>query len=385
MEKQRTVPASYPLTLNALRIACNQTSSRDPIVDYDEATVEGCTRQLKQRELLRIVIASRGVRTLKYHERLTERLDLAADEAALITVLLLRGPQSPGELKTRTERLHAFADRDAVEACLHRLAARVDPLVHELPRRPGQHDPRWAHLLGPQAAVDVAAEPPPDLEVVLQDGAEARDARVRAAYDAVAEAYAGTYDDELASKPFDTWLLDRIAAVAGTDPVCDVGTGPGHIPAYLAAAGVDVTGVDISPAMIEQARTRHPEVTFELADLRRLLRPRAAAGWGAITSWYSLIHLAPSELPDAVAALARTLRPGGGLALALHVGGSVDHGDTWFDQDVSLDVVRHDPATVRSAVEASGLVIDEWYICGPATGVVLATERMYVLAHRPGS
>ncbi len=149
MEKQATVPASYPLTANALRSACNQASSREPVVDFDQQTVEQTARELKDRGLLRIVWADTGRRTLKYHQVLTERLGLEPDEQALLTVLLLRGAQATGELRTRTERLHGFSDRGEVEACLLRMAARPQPLVQELERGPRQQDPRWIHLLGP--------------------------------------------------------------------------------------------------------------------------------------------------------------------------------------------------------------------------------------------
>ncbi len=114
MEKQVTVPASYPLTLAALRTACNQTSSRDPVVDYDEPTVEAIVKRLRERELVRVVWAATGRRTLKYHQLLGDRLGLADDERALLTVLLLRGPQPAGALRTQAERLHTFADREAV-------------------------------------------------------------------------------------------------------------------------------------------------------------------------------------------------------------------------------------------------------------------------------
>jgi uncharacterized protein YceH (UPF0502 family) len=149
LEKQTTVPATYPLTANALRSACNQSNNRDPVVDWDLQTVEQAARSLKDRGLLRIVWAPTGRRTLKYHQILDERLDLEPDERALLTVLMLRGEQAPGELRTRTERLHPFADRGEVESCLARMARRPQPLVRELPRRPGQQDARWTHLLGP--------------------------------------------------------------------------------------------------------------------------------------------------------------------------------------------------------------------------------------------
>ena len=148
LEKQTTVPATYPLSANALVSACNQTSSRDPITDLDQQTVERTAKSLKERGLLRIVWSDTGRRTLKYHQILDEHLALEPDERALLTVLLLRGAQAPGELRTRTERLHGFADRGQVEECLRRMASRPQPLVCELERRSGQQDPRWIHLLG---------------------------------------------------------------------------------------------------------------------------------------------------------------------------------------------------------------------------------------------
>ena len=149
LEKQVTVPAAYPLTLSSLRTACNQTSSREPVMELDERTVEQTARALKDQGLLRIVWSDTGRRTLKYHQTLSEILDLADDERAVLTVLLLRGPQAPGELRTRTERLHPFADRTDVEACLERMNRRDQPLVQQLERRPGQQDHRWVHVLGP--------------------------------------------------------------------------------------------------------------------------------------------------------------------------------------------------------------------------------------------
>ncbi|WP_226346544.1 DUF480 domain-containing protein [Agilicoccus flavus] len=389
LEKQITVPGSYPLTLNALRGACNQSSSREPVSDYDDATLEQRVRDLKGRGLVRVIWAGKGSRTLKHHELLTEVLGLEADERALVTVLLLRGPQSAGELKTRTERLHPFADRADVEACLARMSRRAEPLVARLERRAGQHDPRWAHLLGP---VESAAASPGtashaavavDLEVVLRDGGEARDARVRAAYDEVAAEYAGRVSDELTHKPFDRWLLARVGESAAGGPVLDVGCGPGHVTAALAAAGAQAHGLDLSPRMVELATAAHPQASFEVGDLRRILRPATADGWAAIVAWYSLVHFAPSELPEAIAGLARTLRPGGVLALATHVGGEVRHHDDWWGHEVDLDVALHDPARVLAAVEAAGLRVEERYVRGPLADVEVETDRLYVLARRP--
>lgn len=383
LEKQVTVPASYPLSLNALCSACNQSSSRDPVTSYDEQTVEQTARRLKDRGLVRIVWAATGRRTLKYHQTLDEQLQLAEDEHALVTVLLLRGPQAPGELKSRTERLHGFADRGAVEETLGRMAERG--LVVQLPRRGGDRDARWMHLLGaPPASAPVAAEPGVDRESVLAEGGAARDARVRTSYDAVAEAYADQLVNEVSGLPFERWLLDRVAARADGGPVVEVGCGPGHVTAYLADAGADATGIDLSPGMIEEARRRFPEGTYEVGDLRQLMRPATATGWSAVLAWYSLIHLAASELPDAVGSLARPLAAGGWLVLAMHAGAAVRHHDEWFDVPIDLDFVYHEPEDVAALVESAGLVDVEWYLRGPVTERGETTNRLYVVGRKPG-
>ncbi|MFT3970954.1 MAG: DUF480 domain-containing protein [Micropruina sp.] len=383
LEKQRTVPATYPLSLNALRVACNQTSSRDPVTDFDDQTIETAARELKGRSLLRIVWAGRGSRTLKYHQLLDETLSLQPDERALLTVLLLRGAQAPGELRTRTDRLHSFADRDAVEQVLRRMAALPEPLVREMERRPGQQDRRWVHLLGP-VPEPAAAGPAPvavDREVVLADGAEARDDRVRSSYDQVAESYFEQLVDELTNRPFDVWLLERVASLAGSDPIVNVGCGPGHIAAFLADAGAAVTGVDLSPQMVAVASREFPDLDFSVGNLSTLLRPRTASGWGAVVAWYSLVHLAGSELAPAVAALARTLVPGGVLAVAVHAGHEVRHVTELAGKPVELDLVLHDQSQVLAAFAAAGLTEIEWYRRGPLADEA-PTDRLYVLARR---
>ncbi|WP_203047251.1 DUF480 domain-containing protein [Pimelobacter simplex] len=386
LEKEVTVPASYPMTVTAVRTACNQQSSREPVVDYDDDLVHHTLRDLKQRDLVAVTWDDRGRRTLKYVQTIAVRLDLAEDERALLTVLLLRGPQPPGALRTRTERLHAFADRAAVEACLQRLAGREQPLVRVLPKQPREQDARWIHLLGPvdlPATAPGAAAVAVDRDAVLAGGAEARDAKVRAAYASVAAAYAESLAGELDALPFERWLLDRVAAHAGTDPVVEVGCGPGHVTAHLAEAGVDATGLDLTPEMVEQARERYPDGVYEVGDLRSLMRPVNGSGWAAVLAWYSLIHLAASELPAALEALTRPLSPGGLLVLALHAGAEVRHLDTWFDHEVDLDVVLHDPADVVGLVERAGLVDVEWYRRGPVHARGETTERLYVVARKP--
>lgn len=384
LEKQLTVPATYPLTLNALRSACNQASNRDPVMDLDDHSIETTTRALRDRELLRIVWADTGRRVLKYHQTLVEVLGLAVDERALVTVLLLRGAQTPGELRTRTERLHPFGDRQDVEACLQRLADREQSLVARLERRPGQQD-RWVHLLGPVPEVAVgaaAAKFEVDRERPLADGPTARDDRVRITYEAVATDYADQFATELEGLPFERWLLERVVTEAGDRPVVDAGCGPGHVTAYLTAAGAEARGIDLTPEMVAQARARFPGVRFDVGDLTRLIRPENADGWGAVLGWYSLIHLAGSEFPAAVAALARPLAPGGVLVLAGHAGREVRHVTSWFGHDVNLDSVLYELADVVAAVTAAGLEHIEWYVRGPIQARQETSDRFYVMARR---
>ena len=155
IEKQRTTPDVYPLSLNALRLACNQATNRDPVVDYDEAVIREALQRLWRREWARLA-SGQGSRTVKYRHLLGETLGLAPDQLSVLAVLMLRGAQTPGELKQRTERLHAFAALDDVERTLEDLIARE--LVVRLERRPGQKEERYAQLLGGEdAAVALGA------------------------------------------------------------------------------------------------------------------------------------------------------------------------------------------------------------------------------------
>jgi uncharacterized protein len=384
LEKEITVPASYPMSINSVRAACNQTSSREPVVDYDEEHVHRTLRALKDKELVALIWHGAGSRAVKYVQTFAQRRGLALDERALLTVLLLRGPQPAGALKTRAERLHRFSDRTEVEACLARMAGGETAMVRELPRLPGQQDSRWIHLLGPVEQPEAATgRPPVDRESVLDSGSAARDDKVRAAYAAIAEPYAEQLGDELAGLPFESWLLRRVVELSDGAPVIEVGTGPGHVAAFLAEAGADASGLDLTPEMVDEARRRHPGVSYQVGDLRRLIRPSTHDGWGAVLAWYSLIHLAASELPAAVASLARPLRTNGWLVLALHTGADVRTVTDWFGHEIDLDFVLHDPADVIATVERAGLLDVEWYHRGPFTSRGETTQRLYVLARKP--
>jgi uncharacterized protein len=161
IEKELTTPQQYPLTLNALVLACNQTSNRTPVVTYDERTVENTVLGLKDQGLTRIVHPSHGRSATRYRQVLHEALHLEREELAVLGVLMLRGPQTLNELKTRTERAADFADLDAVERTLDAAAGREEPLVVRIPRQPGQREDRYAHLLGGEVDVDAIAAAAP--------------------------------------------------------------------------------------------------------------------------------------------------------------------------------------------------------------------------------
>ena len=149
IEKQLTTPQQYPLTLNALALACNQTSNRDPVVSYGESEVHEALDRLKQKGLVRFVLPSHGRSVVRYRHVLDEKLAFDQRQLALIGVLLLRGPQTVGELRSRTERMATFDSLTEVESDLEGLTRWEDPPVARLPRRPGQKEERWAQLLAP--------------------------------------------------------------------------------------------------------------------------------------------------------------------------------------------------------------------------------------------
>jgi uncharacterized protein len=164
VEKALTTPEQYPLTTNALVLACNQKSNRDPVVDYSERTVDQAMLGLRELGLARTVTG--GGRTNKHRHIVGEALGLDAGEVAVLSVLMLRGAQTIGELRTRTERSHGFGSLDEVEAALASLAARPEPLAVQLDRLPGHKEARWAHLLSGDegVALQEAAAASPGVE-----------------------------------------------------------------------------------------------------------------------------------------------------------------------------------------------------------------------------
>ncbi len=158
LEKQQATPEYYPLTLHALVAACNQKTNRDPVTDLDEASVLAALERLREHVL---VWKTGGARAEKWEQNVDRRWSLDAAGKAVLTLLLLRGEQTPGELRGRSDRLHAFATPGEAEDALRRLGAGTEPLVAELSRRPGQKEARWMHLVGGPAADAAAARPAP--------------------------------------------------------------------------------------------------------------------------------------------------------------------------------------------------------------------------------
>ncbi len=186
IEKEITTPEYYPLSLNALVNACNQKSSRDPVMELSEADVRSALYALEGDGLVRVLA---DARVPKYEHRLRDPLQLRRDEVAVLCLLLLRGPQTAAELRGRAERLYSFDDTEAVTATLDRLGTREDPVVRLLPRQPGAREARWRHLLDgasedpapvtAQQPAPTAAELPQARVAALEERVAALEARLQ--------------------------------------------------------------------------------------------------------------------------------------------------------------------------------------------------------------
>jgi uncharacterized protein YceH (UPF0502 family) len=186
IEKQRTTPDVYPLSLNALRLACNQSTNRDPVVDYDEDTIRGGLQRLVHRGWARLA-SGPGSRAVKYRHLLDDALSLDDAELSVLGVLMLRGAQTPGELKARTERLHPFASLGEIHETLDRLVEREH--VARLSRRPGQKEERYLQLLGGDDAAAAADDATTTAAPAAESDLEARVARLEEEVAALREAF----------------------------------------------------------------------------------------------------------------------------------------------------------------------------------------------------
>lgn len=271
IEKEATTPDAYPLTANSLRNACNQSTSRHPVLTMSDRDVEAALGSLRERGLTRTVHSTSN-RAAKYRHVLPDTLELEPGETALLAVLLLRGEQTVGELKTRTERQHDFASTDEVGAALGGLATRSVPLVRSLERQPGQKDVRWIELLSvetePTAAADVVTRNA-DAVAITDDPYAAATAEF---YDLLATAH---------WERFGMQLLDLLADIDPTaGPIVDLGAGTGVGLPYLRAVAPEATIHAIEPSRAMRTAL-HTRLLID-DDLRRIttVDPRP---WGGAT------------------------------------------------------------------------------------------------------
>jgi SAM-dependent methyltransferase len=204
---------------------------------------------------------------------------------------------------------------------------------------------------------------------------------IRAGYAPVARAYREHLYDELAGKPLDRAFLTAFAErCAG--PIADVGCGPGHVARYLADRGARVTGVDLSPEMIAEARAAYPDLAFTVGDLFALPAIYPAGDLAGIVAFYAIVHLAPESLTAAFASFRDALAPGGLVALAFHIGTELVHVDALFGCATSLDFRMHDPAQVIASLAAAGLTLEARLDRAPYPDAEHPTQRCYLLARR---
>ena len=203
----------------------------------------------------------------------------------------------------------------------------------------------------------------------------------RTSYDRVARHYADEIAGELAGKPFDRDFLDRFAERVGTGRMVELGCGPGHVAAYLASRGANVSGLDLSPQMVAQAKRLSPGLDFVVGDMLAL--PFADASLAGVVSFYSIVHFDAAQLQRAFGEMARVLVPQGLAALAFHVGRDTVHRDEWFGEPVNIDFSSHEPDVVVGQLADAGLVVDSRQERDPyPPAVEFQSRRCYIVASR---
>jgi SAM-dependent methyltransferase len=203
---------------------------------------------------------------------------------------------------------------------------------------------------------------------------------LRSGYAAVARAYRENLLDELAGKPLDRAFLDAFVERAESGLIVEVGCGPGQVTRYLAGRGAAVEGVDLSPAMINEATASHPGIAFRVADMFEL--PYDSGALAGIVGFYAIVHLQPEDLVVPFREFHRVLAPGGLVAVAFHVGNDAVHVDELFGCATSLDFVFHQPEVVIGALVEAGFVLEARLDREPYPGAEHPTQRTYLLARR---
>jgi SAM-dependent methyltransferase len=205
--------------------------------------------------------------------------------------------------------------------------------------------------------------------------------RVRRSYDTLAPEYARRIADELGHKPLDRELLDRFARLtAGRGPVCDLGCGPGHVARYLRDRNVEVFGLDLSPAMLEQARRLNPDIAFHEGNMLDL-RPWRGALAG-IAAFYAIVNFPMESLPRIFGEMARALQPDGFLLLAFHAGDDLLIVEELWGQRIELEFALFDPSDIGAQLEAVGFSIEELIERAPYPGIEYQSRRGYILARK---
>ena len=224
-----------------------------------------------------------------------------------------------------------------------------------------------------------AADPPTE----ATDGTQFRQDDTRATYDTVARRYADAIAGELDGKPFDRDFLDRFAArLTGQGHVVELGAGPGHVAAYLAARGVDISALDLSSQMVDEAKRLFPGLQAVVGDMLDL--PYANGSLAGVIAFYSIIHFDDAQLERAFTEMTRVLRTGGYVALAFHVGDEVERREQWWDMPVVLDARFLPVVLVTRLLETAGLEIVSIEQREPyAPGVEYQSNRAYVVAREP--
>ncbi len=207
---------------------------------------------------------------------------------------------------------------------------------------------------------------------------------LQSSYDRVAENYAKQFRDEIDKKPFDRKMLDWLAEkVGGLGVICDMGCGPGQIARYLHSKGVKVCGVDLSPAMVQQAQRLNPDIPFQRGDMLTLANV-ADNSYGGIAAFYSIVHIPRQKVVQALQELKRVLRPKGMLLLTFHIGQEIKHLDEFLDKEVSLDFIFFETEEVKSYLAEAGFELEEAIERDPySEEVEHQSRRAYIFARKP--
>jgi SAM-dependent methyltransferase len=208
---------------------------------------------------------------------------------------------------------------------------------------------------------------------------------LQGSYDRVAEDYAEHFRDEMDKKPFDRKMLDWLAEkVGGSGVICDMGCGPGQVARYLHGQGVKACGVDLSPAMVRQARMRNPEIPFQRGDMLAL-GDVADNAYGGIAAFYSVVHIPRRQVAQALRELWRVLRPGGVLLLSFHIGQETKHLDEWWGKEVSVDFLFFGTAEMKGYLTTAGFGLEEVIERDPyPEAVEYQSRRAYIFARKGG-